>query len=617
MKKLLLIAALMFAVVGCSEYDDSEIRGRMDEMDEKLDAHEAWLAQLDSQIKGLNNAYAAFTDLLNGGIVSGVTPITEEPGGYKLTIKYGDGTTETYDIYNGTTGEQGDKYVPEFTVKADADGRLYWLVDGEPVDDGNGGYVYATGDVGPKGPEGPEGPKGPQGDAPELKIDASVKSPGEDAWWYRFGDGEWTEIGIFQGNITVASGVSMTIEEGKVVFTQGSDKWVFPIGGDVITISVEAGENLRFYKGETKTFPYTIANGADREYIIKAEPLTNDGVFSVTYDDKNIYVTANKVGEDLKNYINVEVIEKNSICYHTYFDVAADIPTFTISEMYRGIIFDYDATSGNKDFEIALEVDMTPQNYGKLIEPKIIGSNNLLNVHSDYSSSMGEDGNVVYCYIEVGSSIADATFYNEVVQFVPADGMLVHFEDDIDKCNIYCYKSASSLALQKVTLQSNMVNISSVSGGDGTGIAGLIDDDLATYWHSTYSNSKKIDEEYGIYIDIDMSTVNNPFSAFQYKWAPRQNNMANPPYMVNLYVSTDNGTTWELSGLYVRPEESMTAGIKYSTGVYGIGENSNVNKLRFSIIQSGNTNKVDLRGQMDVGSYVCALGTLEVHILNQ
>ena len=76
------------------------------------------------------------------------------------TITYSNGTTSTFTVTNGATGDQGiqgnpgaDGHTPVITISADG----YWTVDGVKTS------VLAQGPQGEQGPQGPAGPEGPQG----------------------------------------------------------------------------------------------------------------------------------------------------------------------------------------------------------------------------------------------------------------------------------------------------------------------------------------------------------------------------------------------------------------------------------------------------------------------
>ena len=179
MTKLLLlwggvIATLLFAGA-CTEYDDSDLKKRVDQVEEDLDNVKEDVEALKRKVDGLNSTYRALTALLNGGIVSDVRPVTDEDGttGYKLVVttvvdaSTDPVTTQTseYTVWNGKDGGEGPAgpggapgepgRMPEIGVALDEEsGRYYWTLDGEPMTDAEGNRVYATGEKGEDGSEG-------------------------------------------------------------------------------------------------------------------------------------------------------------------------------------------------------------------------------------------------------------------------------------------------------------------------------------------------------------------------------------------------------------------------------------------------------------------------------
>ena len=105
--KFLFVTSLAVFAVSCEDYDDSKLSGRVDELEDRVDSHDALLAQLQANIKSLNDANAAFTALLNGGVITDVQTIDENGRtGYAITVVNSQGST-TYKIFNGKDGEDG------------------------------------------------------------------------------------------------------------------------------------------------------------------------------------------------------------------------------------------------------------------------------------------------------------------------------------------------------------------------------------------------------------------------------------------------------------------------------------------------------------------------------
>ena len=146
MKKLLSILSLTaLLLAGCAgQYDDTALKEKIDALSSQVAKCIQQVNDLNTQVQGLN---AVIEQWKKGGFVESVQEIN---GGYTITFVGGqtvtiyngkDGTNGT----NGTNGKDGkdgnDGHSPVVSIKADADGNLYWAVDGEWLLDGQGQKV--------------------------------------------------------------------------------------------------------------------------------------------------------------------------------------------------------------------------------------------------------------------------------------------------------------------------------------------------------------------------------------------------------------------------------------------------------------------------------------------
>ncbi len=170
------VVALALGVAACSEYDDSAIRDRLDDLAERIDAAQEDLLKLNDDLQ----TYMGLVEALQG--VSVITSVTESAG--VVTITYDDGSSVTLASGakgdkgdQGDKGEQGDKGdAGEFVMpllKIDgADGFWYLSTDGgktwTKVLDVDGDPVSGVGAAGDKGDKGDVGAVG---SAPTLGID--------------------------------------------------------------------------------------------------------------------------------------------------------------------------------------------------------------------------------------------------------------------------------------------------------------------------------------------------------------------------------------------------------------------------------------------------------------
>ncbi|MCQ2158860.1 MAG: PL29 family lyase N-terminal domain-containing protein [Bacteroidales bacterium] len=244
MKKLLSIlslAAMLVAVSGC--YDDSALKTKVDELDQRITS----LESLNSQVQSLKTIVEGLQKNIT---ITSVTPIT---GGYKIV--FSDKTEAT--IVNGQDGQPGqpgaqgpagkdgqdgaagqDGHSPVISVKEDG-GIYYWAVDGEYLLDADGKKVPVSGAT------------------PTLKIDN-----GE---WYVSYDGEaWSKVPVSGAAVSGGIFKKVEIKGTSVVFTL-NDETTFevPLTGE-FTLTLE--ENVVCQLGKTTDVPYVIT-GAENPTI--------------------------------------------------------------------------------------------------------------------------------------------------------------------------------------------------------------------------------------------------------------------------------------------------------------------------------------------------------------
>lgn len=139
MKKILsLISLAAVLLVSCTqEYDDTALKEKIDALSSQVAKCVQQVNELNTQVQGLN---AVIEQWKSGGFVQNIQEIT---GGYTITFVGG----QTVTLYNGKDGSNGtgtpgaDGHSPVVSVKADADGQLYWAVDDEFLLDAQGNKV--------------------------------------------------------------------------------------------------------------------------------------------------------------------------------------------------------------------------------------------------------------------------------------------------------------------------------------------------------------------------------------------------------------------------------------------------------------------------------------------
>ena len=183
-----MVCACMFGLSSCGDdYDDSELRGDIESLEDRISVLEEWQKSVNTDIRSLQSLVAA---LENKDYVTAVTPL-EDGTGYVISfLKSGNIT-----IKHGERGEQGEKgedgTTPVTSVKQDTDGKYYWTVNGEWLLD-NGNKMPVTGEKGDKGDKGDK--------APQVRINTDTN--------------EW-EISTDGGTTWASTGVKATGNKGN------------------------------------------------------------------------------------------------------------------------------------------------------------------------------------------------------------------------------------------------------------------------------------------------------------------------------------------------------------------------------------------------------------------
>ena len=160
-----LAAVLCLALAGC-EYDDAEVKDRLDDLEGRVDA-------LEKTVNSLNINVGNLQSLIDGKLF--ITAVTENPEGGAA---------------------------PAIGVKLDSDGKYYWTLDGEFITEG-GKKMPVTGD---------------DGVTPVFKIE-------NDTWYVSYDkEATWKECGPATGAAgdSFFSDVS-TSEDGRWVYLTLAD----------------------------------------------------------------------------------------------------------------------------------------------------------------------------------------------------------------------------------------------------------------------------------------------------------------------------------------------------------------------------------------------------------
>lgn len=327
MKRILYLLFAVSILWSCnSDYDDSALTGRVDDLENRVAKLEELCKQMNTNISSLQTLVNA---LQNKDCITSVVPITKDGEIIGYTISFTQSAPIT--IYNGQDGKDGqdgkpgedgkDGSTPVIGVKQDADGIYYWTLngdwltddsgnkikaegrdgqdgeDGKPGQDGNDGQNGKPGEDGEDGQDGKPGEDGKDGITPQLKI--------EDGYWYiSYNDGaSWTQLGKAtgdkgeQGEPGQAGGIFKDVEEtdDSVIFTLNDDSTITipkATPSEKLDITFSNTESINVLPGKTYEIEYTII-GADETTQIEvvAQDLYKASVSPTDYRSGKIIVT--------------------------------------------------------------------------------------------------------------------------------------------------------------------------------------------------------------------------------------------------------------------------------------------------------------------------------------
>ena len=230
MKKFLTAVIIAFAVISCAKYDDTELRGEIDNLKAQVDALDVQLQKVNANVNALQTIVNA---LDSNEYITAIEDVKDEQGnviGYTITFAQAGRKT----IYNGT-----DAQSPSIQVAQHPELGVYcWQLNGE--------WLLADGQPVPV-----------TGATPQLKL--------ENGTWKISYDGKtWENVTVTGEDVTVVcqfESVSVDEENNCVTFvTASGETFTLPLGAR-FAIQFSA-ETVNVQEGETVDVPYTIL-GAD------------------------------------------------------------------------------------------------------------------------------------------------------------------------------------------------------------------------------------------------------------------------------------------------------------------------------------------------------------------
>lgn len=239
-----LIALAAAAASACSMYDDTEIRDRLDGIDDKI-------ASLEETVKGINSDIDALRQIVNA-LQQNVTIDRVEAGTDGYVIYFSDGTTAV--ITNGKDGANA----PVISVaKDETDGLWYWTIDGE--------WLVVDGQrIRAQGIDGEDGKPGEDAIAPQVRINPDTRI------WEISVDGglTWESTGVIAegqdgtGGSGIIVDVDYTSDAYNVIFTladgtQISVPKTISVEFDIEGLSPDGVESIAY--GKSKTYNVRIS----------------------------------------------------------------------------------------------------------------------------------------------------------------------------------------------------------------------------------------------------------------------------------------------------------------------------------------------------------------------
>lgn len=265
---LSLVSVLVLFFTGCQEYDDTEIKGRVDNLESQVTELRLLVEKINSNLTSLVTA----VDALNNQ--DQIVSVEKLPAGNGYTITFKKSGTIT--IYNGEKGLDGkngtdgldgkDGKSPVISIGQDSDGKYYWTLDGEWLLV-NGQKVPATAEVA----------------VPKIKVEDGkflFSTNGTD--WVVIGDAGTSGIGLIKN-------VREDVENNSVIIELSDREIVIPKGQNFALV-IKADE-IGIKAGETVNVEYSLISAdnaivralPENDYTVKVNPISaTKGQLSIT-----------------------------------------------------------------------------------------------------------------------------------------------------------------------------------------------------------------------------------------------------------------------------------------------------------------------------------------------
>lgn len=241
---MLLLGTLLF--VACEKYDDSQLSGRVNGLETRVDKLEKLVADLNTNVASMTKLVKAFQE------ESRIERIEQIEGGYKIVLADGKGEM---------TIKNGEK--PVIGVEIDGStGVCYWTVDGKRM------LV--------------DGKEVPATMTPEIKVEGG-------SFWFRVNGGEWAKVAGSDSGVGLIKNVVESEESVTFVLSEGGEIVIPKV--QTFRLNIETAES-GIMPNYSVSIPYTITAG---DAATKVVAFIGDGLTAKVFGDSqtdSITVTA-------------------------------------------------------------------------------------------------------------------------------------------------------------------------------------------------------------------------------------------------------------------------------------------------------------------------------------
>lgn len=227
-------ASLLF--VACEKYDDSQLSGRVNGLETRVDKLEKLVADLNTNVASMTKLVKAFQE------ESRIERIEQIEGGYKIVLADGKGEM---------TIKNGEK--PVVGVELDeSTGVCYWTVDGKRM------LV--------------DGKEVPATMTPEIKVEGG-------SFWFRVNGGEWAKVAGSDSGVGLIKNVVESEESVTFVLSEGGEIVIPKV--QTFRLNIETSES-GIMPNSSVNIPYTITAG---DAATKVVAFVGDGLTAKVLGD--------------------------------------------------------------------------------------------------------------------------------------------------------------------------------------------------------------------------------------------------------------------------------------------------------------------------------------------